>query len=194
MPVSTPRFCPDCASALEQSVPPGDHRARPVCPACGFVYYVNPKILVACIATWEDRALWIKRGTPPQQGYWAMPTGFLESGESPEQAAARELFEETGARIDPKDLNLFLVGSLPEISEVYLVYYGKLDCPDCHVTAEAAEIAFFNETDAPWSEYAYPQVAEALHCFFKDHHSGRYGMYVGRYVNGVNTLSRIDQR
>lgn len=187
-----PKFCSVCGGPLVQQIPANDHRPRPVCNACGFIHYENPKILVACIATCGDKVLWIKRGTPPQKGYWAIPSGFLESGETPEEAAARELWEETGARIEPTALNLYLVGSLPEISEVYLVYYGKLTDTRCEPTQEAAEVRFFAKEEAPWSHYAYPQVVEAMHQFYEDHASKRYGVYVGRYVNGVNTLVRTD--
>ncbi len=76
-----------------------------MCDACQFIAYDNPKILVACIASWQDKVLWMKRATEPQRGYWAIPSGFMESGETPEQAAARELHEETRAHIDPASLN-----------------------------------------------------------------------------------------
>ncbi len=191
LPESTPKFCSACGTALVHSVPAGDHRERPGCPACGFIHYDNPKILVACIATWGEKVLWIKRGTQPKQGHWAIPSGFVEKGETPEQAACRELCEETTARIDPASLHLYLVGSLPEISEVYLVYHGELQSDLCATTAEAREVAFFGAGDVPWEDYAYPDVAEAMKQFYQDHARRTYGVYVGRYAAGVNTFTRI---
>ncbi len=191
MPEQTPNYCTACGESLVHTRPAGDHRERPTCPACGRVHYENPKILVACIATWRDKVLWIKRGTPPKRGYWAIPSGFVEKGETPEQAACRELHEETNARIEPASLDLFLVGSLPEISEVYLVYHGELQSDVCETTAEAREVAFFASGDVPWEDYAYPDVAEAMKQFYRDHEKRSYGVYVGRYAGGVNTFTRI---
>jgi len=191
VPDPTPKFCTACGNALVRQIPPGDHHERLACPVCGFVHYDNPKILVACIATWKEKVLWIRRGTPPRSGYWAIPTGFVEKGETPEQAASRELQEETNACIEPESLNLYLVGSLPEISEVYLVYHGILQSDDCRTTAEASEVAFFAGDDVPWQDYAYPDVAEAMKQFYRDHARRRYGVYAGRYVNGINTFTPI---
>lgn len=136
--------------------------------------------------------LWIRRGTEPQKGRWAIPSGFAERGETPEQAAARELFEETGAVISPESLDLYLVGSLPEISEVYLVYHGVLpDDAEPHPTVEAAEVAFYSANEVPWDDYAYPDVADSMRQFYSDNAAGHYGAYVGRYQQGVNTFTRI---
>jgi ADP-ribose pyrophosphatase YjhB (NUDIX family) len=185
-------FCRRCGTPLTERVPAGDHKPRWCCDACSFIDYDNPKIIVACIATVGDRVLWIKRGTPPKQGCWAQPSGFMENGETPEQAAARELFEETGAVIDPAKLNLFLVGSLPAISEVYLVYYGELDDFQVATTDEAQEIRLCDESEAPWDRYAYPEVIEATRQFYRDHAKRSYGVYRGRYVDGVNTIERVN--
>lgn len=187
----TPKFCCVCGHALVSQLPAGDHRERLTCPECGFIHYDNPKILVACIATWHDKVLWIKRGTPPRSGFWAIPSGFVEKGETPEQAAARELREETHAVIEPDSLNLYLVGSLPEISEVYLVYHGILQSADCKTTEEADEVAFFSKEEVPWQHYAYPDVVEAMMQFYDDHNQRRYGVYAGRFENGVNTFIPI---
>src|SRR6056300_814743 len=186
------RFCSKCGTSMVEREPPGDHKLRWCCDVCGFIHYENPKIIVACIATVGDKILWIKRGTPPKKGCWAQPSGFMENGETPEQAAARELFEETGAVIDPNDLNLFLVGSLPAISEVYLVYFGELKEFKVAPTAEALEIKLCDEANAPWAEYAYPEVIEATRQFYRDHKKRRYGVYRGRYVDGVNTIVRVN--
>jgi len=186
MPSRSPRYCSQCGHALMRQVPVGDHIERPVCGGCGFVHYQNPKVVVACIGTWEDKVLWIRRGTEPRKGFWAIPSGFAEQGETPEQAAVRELFEETGAVIEADQLNLFLVGSLPEISEVYLVYFGALASPEYATTHEASEIALFAADEAPWDEYAYPDVADAMQQFYRDHEKRDYGVYIGRYDNGIN--------
>jgi 8-oxo-dGTP pyrophosphatase MutT (NUDIX family) len=112
----------------------------------------------------------------------------MESGETPEQAAARELQEETLAHIDPENLTLFLIGSIPEISEVYLVYHGELAQLRYGLSEEALEVELYGQTDAPWEEFAYPDVAEFMQQFYLDHASRSYGVYAARYVEGIHTF------
>ncbi len=186
-------FCSQCGAGLKTIFDPGDNRQRRVCERCGFVAYENPKVLVACLATWEDKLLIIRRGTEPRKGYWAVPAGFMECGETPEEAAARELWEETRARVDPENLKLFLVGSLPDISEVYLVYRGELLSPEFEVTEEASEIALCTWADVPVEDIAYPDVAEFMENFFREHGQGSYRVYSARYAGGVHKIeSAVD--
>ena len=185
------RYCRQCGNTTQVSQPAGQLQARELCPSCGTVYYENPKVLVACIATWEERVLWIRRATEPQRGRWAIPSGFMEQGETPEQAAARELKEETGATVDERTMNLYLVGSLPEISEVYLVYRAQLQAPNFHTTQEADRVELLRAEDVPWDHYAYPDVAQAMHQFYKDHAQRQYGVYAARYAGGVDSFQAI---
>ena len=115
----------------------------------------------------------------------------MESGETPEQAAARELHEENEAQIDPDSLKLYLIGSIPEISEVYLVYRGELAQPHYRTSKEVMEVALCTQTDAPWDEFAYPDIAEFMQQFYLDHKAGRYGVYAARYVEGIHTFTRV---
>ena len=176
---------------MKRQMPTGDHRERLVCGACKFVAYDNPRILVACVASWQDKVLWMKRATAPKRDFWAIPSGFMESGETPEQAAARELQEETHARIDPDNLKLYVIGSIPEISEVYLVYRGELSEPRYWPSEEATKVELYTETDAPWKEFAYPDVAEFMRQFYRDHKARNYGVYAAHYVENIHTFARI---
>jgi ADP-ribose pyrophosphatase YjhB (NUDIX family) len=88
-------YCPVCAAKLEEKILDG--RMRKCCPECDFVYYNNPLPSAGAIAIKGDEILLIKRGEEPARGIWAPPSGFIESGESPEEACLRELKEETGA-------------------------------------------------------------------------------------------------
>lgn len=88
------RFCPECALPLSEGMIDG--RVRLHCASCGFVRYENPLPVVIAIAVDDGRFLLIKRGIPPKRGYWGCPSGFVESGESPEEACLRELREEAG--------------------------------------------------------------------------------------------------
>ena len=90
-------FCPLCATELIQRQH-GD-RTRPVCPACGFVHYRNPRPAAGCLVERDGDVLLVQRKYPPQAGWWSLPAGFMEWDETPEQAAARETEEETGLRV-----------------------------------------------------------------------------------------------
>ena len=94
MPLKRYRFCPECALPLAEGMVDG--RVRLYCPSCGFVRYENPLPVVVAVAIDNGRFLLIKRGIPPKKGYWGCPSGFVESGETPEEACLRELWEEAG--------------------------------------------------------------------------------------------------
>ena len=157
------------------------------CDACDFIHYANPRVLVSALLTYENRLLWMRRGTEPKKGCWAQPGGFMEQQERPEDAAARELFEETGVVFDPDELELFAIGSLPEISEVYIVFRGSLaELPQLFKSPEATELGFFSRLEAPWAQQAYPEVQDVLRLFYDEHERGQYGVYCGSYAGGVN--------
>jgi len=71
-------------------------KERKYCPKCDFVDYKNPLPVALAIAVKDKDFLLIKRGLPPRQGMWASPSGFIEIGETAEEACLRELKEETG--------------------------------------------------------------------------------------------------
>jgi ADP-ribose pyrophosphatase YjhB (NUDIX family)/GNAT superfamily N-acetyltransferase len=87
-------------------------RVRKVCPACGFILYRNPVPGTGVLVEMEAGIVLVRRGQPPFVGWWALPSGYIEAGESVEQAAVRECKEETG--LDVELLELFGVGSFPE--------------------------------------------------------------------------------
>jgi ADP-ribose pyrophosphatase YjhB (NUDIX family) len=96
------RFCPQCASPLHERQ--RDGRLRQVCAACGFVNYENPVPAAGCLVEDGGRVLLVQRRYEPHIGGWTLPAGFLEWGETPEQAAVRETQEETGLRVRPTRL------------------------------------------------------------------------------------------
>ena len=90
-------FCPRCGDRVAMLVRYGS--LRPVCPACGFVQFANPRVAAVVFVTDGDRVLLVKRGVPPEQGRWALAAGFVDLGERPQDAAVREMREETGLEV-----------------------------------------------------------------------------------------------
>ena len=127
--MSEPVFCSQCGQRLRKRRIGHDPVERHCCEACGYVHYDNPVILVSCFAIWEGKALWMRRRTEPYAGLWAIPSGFMETGDSPQEAAAREVLEETGARVDLHRMELHTVGTLVDINQVYLVFRAPLIAP-----------------------------------------------------------------
>jgi ADP-ribose pyrophosphatase YjhB (NUDIX family) len=88
------QYCPICGRALELGVIDG--KERKFCPNCDFIDYKNPLPVAVAIAVKGKKVLMIKRGVAPRKGAWGPPSGFIEVGETPEEACLRELKEETG--------------------------------------------------------------------------------------------------
>lgn len=143
-----------------------------VCDDCGFVHYRNPKVIVGAVCSWPgdpdgdletERLLLVRRAIEPRRGYWAMPAGYMELGETTEAGAAREVREEALAyvRLD----GLLAVYNLPGISQVHMVYRGRMTSPDHAPGDECLDAHLFHWDELPWDEMAYPTVGWALHAW-----------------------------
>ena len=154
------RFCPSCGGALELRVPPGEDRDRHVCGACGTVHYVNPKVIVGAVCTWGDRLLLCRRAIEPRSGYWTIPAGFLEIGETAEEGARREAWEEARARIAIE--GLIAAYSVPRIAQVQLLYRARLLDEAVEPGPESLELMLVGWDAIPWEELAFPSVRWVL--------------------------------
>jgi ADP-ribose pyrophosphatase YjhB (NUDIX family) len=106
-------------AAAECAVPEGEDRVRDVCNTCGFINYVNPKMVVGCvIVDKKNRVLLARRAIEPRRGYWNLPAGYMEVGETVAQGAVREVREEVHADVAP--LGLLCLLSIPSVSQVSL--------------------------------------------------------------------------
>ena len=139
-----------------RTIPEGDDRERLVCPACGFVAYENPKVIVGAVATWEGKYLLCRRGIEPRTGYWTIPAGYMELSETSEAGAMREVWEEAGAKV--KVDALLAVFNNPSISQVYLIYRAEMLTGDFAAGLESLDVQLFAWEDIPWDEMAYPNV------------------------------------
>jgi ADP-ribose pyrophosphatase YjhB (NUDIX family) len=143
-----------------KAVPEGDDRTRDVCGHCDFVDYKNPKIVVGSVDSFEGKILLCRRAIEPRKGYWTLPAGYLELGETAEDGARREAFEEALADIVIGET--LAVYSVPRISQVQILFRGRLMTPDCAAGPESLEVGLFAWTDIPWAELAFPTVGWAL--------------------------------
>jgi len=148
------RFCSRCGVELVEGTPPDDHRDRMWCPACGFVAYINPRLVVTTLPVTEaGDVVLILRGIEPGYGLWAQPGGFLEIDETVTEAAVRETLEETGLVVRPGEL----VGiySRLEASVVTVMYEALVVGGAARVTPEALEVREFAPADIPWDLIAF---------------------------------------
>ncbi|MGB0222405.1 MAG: NUDIX hydrolase [Luminiphilus sp.] len=160
------KFCSKCAHPVERRVPEGEDRERAVCPACGEIHYVNPKIIVGCIPTVGDQVLLCKRAIEPRYGKWTLPAGFMENRETTEEGAAREMWEEAEARA--VNMSMYRIFDVPHISQVYVFYRCEVADGQYGVGPESLETELFDEADIPWDQLAFPVVIEMLSEFFED--------------------------
>lgn len=154
------RFCPSCGGPLRLARPAGDDRERHVCAACATIHYVNPKVVVGAVCTWQGRLLICRRAIEPRAGYWTIPAGYLELGESAEEGAAREALEEARARIAID--GLLAVYSVRRIGQVQLLYRARLLDPEVAPGPESLEVRLIDWQDIPWAELAFPTVGWVL--------------------------------
>jgi len=152
---------PDQPVKFERTVPEGDNRTRNVCSTCGFIDYVNPKIVAGAVVFNADgEVLMCRRAIEPRAGYWTLPAGFMEQGESVEEAAMRETREEACAEIEIE--NLIGVYSVPRISQVQIFFRARLAKPEFSAGPESLEVRFFALDDLPETELAFPSVRWAI--------------------------------
>lgn len=143
-----------------RTVPAGDNRQRLVCPDCEYVAYENPKVVVGVVATWEGKLLLCRRAIEPRRGFWTLPAGFMEMGESPQEGAAREAWEEARAKLHIRDL--LAMYSLRHISQLQLFYRATLLTPDVSAGPESEEVGLFDFDALPARDLAFPSVRWAI--------------------------------
>jgi len=141
------------------AIPEGDDRVRRICNRCNFVDYVNPKIVTGSVVTQGDLILLCKRAIEPRKGFWTLPAGFMEEGESVEDGARREAREEACADIEID--RLLAVYSVPRIAQVQIMFRARL-LSDIAPGPESLEVKLVHWKDIPWSELAFPTVVWAL--------------------------------
>lgn len=157
----TVRFCSRCGSKLDFGPVQGEERERLACPSCGFVFYVNPRLVVTTLPiTDRGEVMLIRRGIEPGMGLWAQPGGFLEIDETVEEAAVRETLEETGLTVEP--ISIIGLYSRLHAGIVVVAYEARIAGGEATVTNESLETRPFAPDAIPWSEIAFETSLRAL--------------------------------
>ncbi|WP_051595112.1 NUDIX hydrolase [Hyphomonas pacifica] len=144
---------------FKHEIPDGDDRIRRVCSHCQFVDYINPKIVAGSVVTKRDKIVLCKRAIAPRKGFWTLPAGFMEEGESVDQAAMREAREEANAEIRLEQV--LAIYSVPRISQVQVMFRAEL-LSDISAGPESEEVGLFDWKGIPWANLAFPTVVWAL--------------------------------
>jgi len=159
-------FCSQCGARVALRIPPGDNLPRYVCDACGAIHYQNPKLVVGCVPEHDGRIVLCRRAIEPRHGFWTVPAGFMENGETLQQAAARESLEE--ALIDVQIGSLLCIAHVLYAHQVHVFFRGRLRSPSYGAGVESLETKLVRPEDIPWSELAFPSTEFALRRYLED--------------------------
>jgi ADP-ribose pyrophosphatase YjhB (NUDIX family) len=158
--LATYKFCPQCGGRLEKRLIKPQEPRRLVCTACGFIFYLDPKLSVIAVIPMDDGVVMVRRAIEPGYGLWVVPGGFVDLGEVVEDALMRETQEETHLTVRPlRLLNLYSYPDHRTVIAAYLTEYvsGELAAGD-----ETLEAKVFGLHEIPWPRIAFSSTKEAL--------------------------------
>lgn len=142
------KFCPKCGTAVLHQFRFG--RERPICPACGFIYFADPKVAVAVLVRHNGRVLLVRRANEPFRGLWSLPAGFVDADEDPLEAAMRECREETGLVVQITGILTITYGrEHARGSDFVIVYGGEITGGTLHAGDDADAAEWFERGDLP---------------------------------------------
>lgn len=157
-------YCIQCGTPLKEKKI--ERKFRKYCDKCGYIHYINPVPIVAVVVNRDSKILIVKRGIEPQKGKWVLPGGFVDDDESPEQAAIRELKEETN--LDAEDVKLItLVSAQSEMyGPILMLGYEALNVKgNPHAGDDAVDVKF--EKIADINKIAFRTHRQILQKYFQ---------------------------
>jgi ADP-ribose pyrophosphatase YjhB (NUDIX family) len=137
------------------------------------VHYKNPLLVLGCVPEWQSKILLCRRAIEPRLGFWTVPAGFMENGETMQEAAARECQEEALAEVEVG--SLLAVVNVTRANQVHVMFRAKLREPKFAAGLESLEVALYEEAQVPWTELAFASGEYALRQYFADRRAGREG-------------------
>jgi ADP-ribose pyrophosphatase YjhB (NUDIX family) len=154
-------FCSRCGSALAFGPLPQETRDRLACSNCGFIAYVNPRLVVSTLPVTDDgNVVLIRRGIEPGYGSWAQPGGFLEIDETAHDGAIRETLEETGLVVEPTEV--VGVYTRPQAAVVVVCWEARVVGGEARTSEESLEVSEYAAPDIPWPKLAFQTTTWAL--------------------------------
>ena len=160
------KFCNACGAEVKKIVPKDDDHARAVCIQCGNIQYENPKMVVGCLPVRDGRVLLCKRNIEPRKGLWTLPAGYLENGETVQDGAMRETFEETGSRV--KIIAPYRMFNIVFVHQIYFMFRAELMDENFGPTTESLEVRLFDLDLIPWNNIAFEVIRQTLKDFLQD--------------------------
>ncbi len=159
------KYCSSCSALVDRVVPDGDNRERWVCSECETVHYQNPLIVVGCVPELNGQILLCKRAIEPRHGFWTVPAGFMELGETTAEGAIRETREEACAEVEIG--HLYAAVDVPYAGQLHLFFTAKL--LGGHAAGdETLETALYDLDAIPWDEIAFLSGHYALKKYLED--------------------------
>ena len=159
-------FCSQCGAETESVIPEGDSLVRDVCTQCHKIHYQNPKVIAGCLPIFENKVLLCQRAIEPRKGFWTLPAGFLEIGETIEEGALRETREESGAIvIKPK---LYTIFNAAHVGQITMLFLATMPTPSYSAGIESLHVQLFDEQSIPWKNLAFQTISRTLIYFFSD--------------------------
>jgi ADP-ribose pyrophosphatase YjhB (NUDIX family) len=166
-------------SSFVRRIPEGDNRERLVCADCGHVAYENPKVVVGSVVVSDGLVLMCRRAIEPRLGFWTLPAGFLELGETLEEGAAREAQEEAEADITIEGiLGVFSIARIGQVQVIFRARFTDPGPPGFRPGPESLDVKLFRPSEIPWDQIAFPSVHWALNAW-RDGRSAALGKPAG---------------
>jgi len=159
------RFCPRCGGDLEKRIVKAMEPKRLVCQNCSFIFYQDPKVVAGTIFTVRGGIVLLKRGVEPAMGKWVFPGGYVDRGESVDDAAIRETKEE--CQLDVELSSLLNVYSYPGSPNIIVVYAAEVVGGELTAADESVEAGSFLPSDIPWENLAFASTKDALNDYIK---------------------------
>ena len=170
------KYCSRCGSTVTLGIPAGDDRPRYTCHACGMIHYQNPRVVVGCIPEWQDKILFCRRAIEPRYGYWTLPAGYLENGETVAEGARRETLEEAGAAVH--ELAPYGLYNICYVNQIYLMFRGRLAGPDATAGNESLDVQLLGVHEIPWDDLAFPVIEKTLVHYVKDRYRSEFTFHI----------------
>ncbi len=139
--------------------------SRLVCTACGFIFYLDPKLASGAVFSYDGGILLVRRAIEPSYGKWVFPGGYVDRGETLEGATVREVKEETG--LDVRLLRILSTYSYPGNPVILAVFLGEVTGGSLRMDDESLEIRAFPPSEIPWNDLAFHSTRMALQDYLK---------------------------